>query len=168
MELLRAMREMSVTATCGISVLEVWGCVKAGQDRGGHKVPDSLAQGEPSALHSALGSGHCVPAVDCHPLCLPGSSHAVGDWISAWDTQRPWETHGDHCLESKRPEPWLGRNVSSFLCFPPPYFAGGPSLFFIFFDLLISLERELEPGILTVVLMMWEAWLGDVCLKQAI
>lgn len=47
MELLRAMREMSVTATCGISVLEVWGCVKAGQDRGGHKVPDSLAQGEP-------------------------------------------------------------------------------------------------------------------------
>lgn len=47
MELLCAMREMSVTATCGISVLGVWECVKAGQDVGGHKARASLAQGEP-------------------------------------------------------------------------------------------------------------------------
>lgn len=47
MELLCAMKEMSVTATCGISVLGVWGCVKAGQDVGGHKARASLAQREP-------------------------------------------------------------------------------------------------------------------------
>lgn len=85
-------------------------------------------------------------------------------------------THRDHGKHMETIA-WKAKGLSRgweevFLHFyaspPPPRFAGGPNLFFIFFDLLILLERELEPGILTVVLMMWEAWLGDVCLKQAI
>lgn len=48
------------------------------------------------------------------------------------------------------------------------YFAGGPSLIFMFFDLLILLEQDLEPKKITKGLMMWEAWIGVVYLKQAI
>lgn len=84
-------------------------------------------------------------------------------------------THRDH---GKHVETiaWKANSLSmagkkcffNFYAFLPPYSAGGPSLIFIFFDLLILLEQELEPAILTVVLMMWQAWLGDVYLKQAI
>lgn len=89
--------------------------------------------------------------------------------ISAWGMQRSWEKHGDHCLESKQPELWLGRNVSLVLfIYFFSYFAGGLSLIFIFFDLLILLEQDTEPKIITKGLMMWEAWIGDVYLKQAI
>lgn len=92
-----------------------------------------------------------------------------------WVTGSQLGTHRDH---GKHVETiaWKANSLSHgweevvlhFYAFLPSYFAGGPSLIFIFFDLLILLEQELEPGILTVVLMMWQAWLGDVYLKQAI
>lgn len=63
---------------------------------------------------------------------------------------------------------WGEMFLRSYLFIFFSYFAGGLSLIFIFFDLLILLEQDTEPKIITKGLMMWEAWIRDVYLKQAI